>query len=171
MEVIALAIFFWMIFTLIGKRRAVKKAGKVFGRMVDESALKLSEKQAAYEADMASLPEVKGDGTFSVEIDLTDADLESLESLHTYLEVKGLKRQTLATALVAFQSGCQLAVAVELSQAQMGVIHGPFGEKLFAFIDGVGGRARCSGKLIRSSDNEFRLFIDVSPTYAAGTAH
>jgi hypothetical protein len=115
MEVLLLGIFFWLILKLVGKRQQLTKAKRAYLTMVDDAAMGLADEQFAYEAGVESLPDLEGDGTFSFEVSLTRADNDDLESIYTYLDLKGLKRESLATVLKSERVGSASQVAVEPS--------------------------------------------------------
>jgi len=161
MEVLLLGIFFWLILKLVGKRQQLTKAKRAYLTMVDDAAMGLADEQFAYEAGVESLPDLEGDGTFSFEVSLTRADNDDLESIYTYLDLKGLKRESLATVLKSERVGSASQVAVELSQAPLGIVGGESGQVLSSLRGNVGGQARCSGRLNRDKKGVFRYFLDI----------
>ena len=118
--------------------------------------------QAQYESYVASLPKVVGDGTFGLVADTTTGDRFALESFTQFLDLMHDNEQVLTAVLIAETSVEYPFVAVELSQAHVGIIAPRNSQALLLAMGETLGKVSCSAKLRRLNYGDtYQLLLDV----------
>lgn len=161
MEAVLLFIALFAFFYYRSLKKDRKKLLKNLKTEVDQRLTELAPEQAAYEADMNSLPALAGNGRFDVDVDLRGGDAENFENYLLYLEATGNSKESVVT-LLSLNKKAKL-VEVYLGQAYMGKLGGP-GHELYDFIEEHGGRMVCAGLMGKRKDRHtFRLDIYLPP--------
>ena len=118
--------------------------------------------QVAYESYVASLPKVLGDGTFGLVADTTTGDRFALESFTQFLDLMHDNEQVLTAVLIAETSVEHPFVAVELSQAHVGIIAPRDSHVLLLAMGETIGKVTCNAKLRRLNYGDtYQLLLDV----------
>jgi hypothetical protein len=118
--------------------------------------------QAKYEAYVASLPKVLGDGTFGLVADTATGDRYALESFTQYLDLMHDKEQVLTAVLIAETSAEYPFVTVELSQAHVGIVAPQDSEALLSAMANTKGKVTCNARLRRLNYGDtYQLLLDV----------
>ena len=118
--------------------------------------------QAEYEAYVASLPKVLGEGTFGLVADTATGDRFALESFTQYLDLMHDNEQVLTAVLIAETSVEHPFVTVELSQAHVGIVAPKDSQALLIAMGEIQGKVSCSAKLRRLNYGDtYQLLLDV----------
>ena len=118
--------------------------------------------QAQYEAFIAQLPKLAGDGTFSLVADTATGDRFALEAFTKYLDIMHEGEQVLTAMLIAEVGNTPPFLAVELSQAHVGLITPKDSEPILTAIAKTSGKVSCSAKLRRLNYGDtYQLLLDV----------
>ena len=118
MEAVLLFIALFAFFYYRSLKKDRKKLLKNLKTEVNQRLNELAPKQAAYEADMNSLPALAGNGRFDIDSDLRGGDAENFENYLLYLEATGNTKESVRT-LLGLNEKTKL-VEVYLRQAYMG---------------------------------------------------
>lgn len=147
MEWVVFGLLFWFFYSRSKKKRAEKEFNKALRGQ--------SKEQKRYDDYLASLPALKGDGSFSQEIRGEQAYKETIDLFGQFLEDyhPGEDEILVMVELEPNNKYDSNAVRVEAGQATIGYIPREeakqFGSELLDF----GGRATCTAKLYWSPDD------------------
>lgn len=118
--------------------------------------------QAEYEALVAGLPRLLGDGAFGLVADTTTGDKFALEAFTTHLDVMYREEQVLTAVLSAETSYEPAFLAVELSQAHVGLVSPKDSVPILEALANTSGKVTCSAKLRRLNYGDtYQLLLDV----------
>ena len=117
--------------------------------------------QAEYEAYVATLPKVLGDESFGLVADTSTGDKFALESFTHFLDIMHPGEQVLTAILIAETSNTPPFVAVELSQAHVGLVSPADSEPLLEAMAQTAGKVTCHAKLRRLNYGDtYQLLLD-----------
>ena len=118
--------------------------------------------QAEYEAYVATLPKLSGDGTFGLVADTATGDKFALEAFTAYLDIMHEGEQVLTAVLIAETIATPAFIAVELSQAHVGLISTKDSEPILEAMGDSIGKVTCNAKLRRLNYGDtYQLLLDV----------
>jgi hypothetical protein len=118
--------------------------------------------QAEYEVYVAQLPRLIGDGSFGLVADTSTGDRFALEAFTQYLDIMHEGEQVLTAILIAEHATTPAFIAVELSQAHVGLLTPKDSEPILAAIANTSGKVSCSAKLRRLNYGDtYQLLLDV----------
>jgi hypothetical protein len=118
--------------------------------------------QAQYEAFVAQLPRLAGDGTFGLVADTATGDRFALAAFTQYLGIMHEGEQVLTAVLIAEHVNTPPFLAVELSQAHVGLITPKDSEPILAAMANTSGKLRCNAKLRKLNYGDtYQLLLDV----------
>ena len=118
--------------------------------------------QAEYEAFVASLPKLIGDGSFGLVADTATGDRFALEAFTQYLDIMHEGEQVLTAILIAEHANTPAFIAVELSQAHVGLLTPKDSEPIFTAMANTSGKVSCNAKLRRLNYGDtYHLLLDV----------
>lgn len=118
--------------------------------------------QADYAAYVAKLPRLIGDGTFGLVADTATGDRFALEAFTQYLDTMHEGEQVLTAILIAEHANTPAFIAVELSQAHVGLLTPKDSEPILAAISNTSGKVSSNAKLRRLNYGDaYQLLLDV----------
>jgi hypothetical protein len=118
--------------------------------------------QADYAAYVAKLPKLIGDGSFGLVADTATGDQFALESFTQYLDIMHEGEQVLTAILITELGNSPAFIAVELSQAHVGLLTPKDSVPILAAISNTSGKVSCNAKLRRLNYGDtYQLLLDV----------
>lgn len=118
--------------------------------------------QAEYETYVSKLPKLIGDGSFGLVADTATGDRFALEAFTQYLDIMHEGEQVLTAVLIAEHGNTPPFLAVELSQAHVGLITPKDSEPILAAMANTSGKLSCNAKLRRLNYGDtYQLLLDV----------
>ena len=122
--------------------------------------------QADYEKYMRSLPNLVGDGSYTLVADTSTGDRFALESFTQYLDIMQKGEPGVAALLTIDLMGDPDFINIELSQAHVGTLLVAEQLLLAEAIRQAGGAVTCDAKLVRLKySDSYQLLLDVKPGF------
>ena len=118
--------------------------------------------QADYEKYMLSLPNLVGDGSYSLVADTASGDKFALEAFTQYMDIMRGGNPGAAALLKMNLLGDPLTISVEISQAHVGTLEVASQPELAEAIRSQGGALTCDAQLRRLNYGDtYQLLLDV----------
>lgn len=146
-----------------GAKRERVKAEEQYRRAVAAELQNHAAEQASFEAMMARVPALRGDGKFAQAVDLEFADRFALDAFTQYLDLTQDNGATIWATISFFgdyedEPGQRLEVMV--SEAELGYIPAGDEAKYFALLEREG-MVKCVAKLAKTN-GLFELHLDIA---------
>ena len=122
--------------------------------------------QADYEKYMRSLPNLVGDGSYTLVADTSTGDRFALESFTQYLDIIQKGEPGVAALLTIDLLGTPETINIELSQAHVGTLLVAEQQLLAEAIRQAGGAVTCDARIARLKYGDtYQLLLDVKPGF------